>query len=554
MSLYHFSVKQVSRGKGQTVVNSAAYISGQILHNDYYEKVHDYTKKQGVIYDEIMLPDHVPDRFSDRQTLWNEVEFAEKGKKAQLAYSFDIALQNELTMEENIELAREFCQEQFVSRGMIVDMAVHEGKSSDPELADNPHFHVLIPIRPMNQDGTWGKKQRREYKLDEDGNRIRGENGNYIFSAVSTTGWNSRELLEEWRNQWADKVNMKFKENGLAARIDHRSYEKQGIELIPTIHEGYEVRAMEKKGIRTVVGDLNRAIRKLNEIWIQLKESLAWAKTFREEVSGGLYRRANPTLMESLQDYYEKRDKVAATYQYGSRKAHLTNLKEFAEAVNYLTVNQITTVEQLNQKLEDLQTITDGIRSEIRSRRGEIIVYQELMDYDQKMKKIQPVMDKYNKIFFKSSKQKYYSEHKKKIDLYRMCERRLKPYRDAEGKLPVAQWKKEQKKLENKNQEANIDLTPYDEELKMVRKVQKCVDIMLNEKNRHQSGDNGRTEKENLSERHPVSSQTKEYSPKPMEERTSVLAKLNQNKEAKRKAEEERKAAKKKITRNDMSL
>ncbi|MGN0354860.1 MAG: MobQ family relaxase, partial [Muricoprocola sp.] len=491
MSLYHFSVKQVSRGKGQTVVNSAAYISGKKLHNDYYEEVHDYTRKRGVIYDEIMLPDYVPDRFSDRQTLWNEVEFAEKGKKAQLAYSFDIALQNELTMEENIELAREFCQEQFVSRGMTVDMAVHEGKSSDLELADNPHFHVLIPIRPMNQDGTWGKKQRREYKLDEDGNRIRDENGKYIFSAVSTTGWNSQQLLEVWRSQWADKVNMKFKENGLAARIDHRSYEKQGIELIPTIHERYEVRAMEKKGIRTVVGDLNRAIRKLNEIWIQLKESLAWAKTFREEVSGELYRRANPTLMESLQDYYEKRDKVADTYQYGSQKAHLTNLKEFAEAVNYLTVNQITTVEQLNQKLEDLQTITDGIRSEIRSRRGEIVGYRELMDYDQKMKKIQPVMDKYNKIFFKSSRQKYYSEHKKQIDQYRMCERRLKPYWDAEGKLPVAQWKKEQKKLEDKNQEANIDLTPYDEELKMVRKVQRCVDIMLNEKNRQQSGDTG---------------------------------------------------------------
>ena len=111
MSLYHFSVKQVSRGKGQTVVGSAAYISGQKLHNDYYEGVHDYTRKQGVIYDEIMLPDYVPDSFSDRQTLWNEVEFAEKGKRAQLAYSFNIALQNELTMEENVKLAREFCRE-----------------------------------------------------------------------------------------------------------------------------------------------------------------------------------------------------------------------------------------------------------------------------------------------------------------------------------------------------------------------------------------------------------------------------------------------------------
>ena len=145
---------------------------------------------------------------------------------------------------------------------------------------------------------------------------------------------------------------------------------------------------MERKGIRTAVGDLNRAIRKLNEIWIRLKESLAWAKTFREEVSAELYRRANPTLMESLQDYYEKRDKVADTYQYGSRKAHLTNLKEFAEAVNYLTVNQIATVEQLNQKVEELQTVAGGIRSEIKSRRGEIAGYRELMDYDQKMKKL----------------------------------------------------------------------------------------------------------------------------------------------------------------------
>ena len=302
------------------------------------------------------------------------------------------------------------------------------------------------------------------------------------------------------------------------------------------------------------MGDLNRAIRKLNEIWIRLKESLAWAKTFREEVSAELYRRANPTLMESLQDYYEKRDKVADTYQYGSRKAHLTNLKEFAEAVNYLTVNQIATVEQLNQKVEELQTVAGGIRSEIKSRRGEIAGYRELMDYDQKMKKLQPVMDKYHKIFFKGSKQKYYSEHKKQIDLYRMCERRLKPYRDAEGKLPVAQWKKEQEKLEALNRDADIDLTPYDEELKMVRKVQKCIDVMLNEKRQMQSGNTGRSEKEDPSVQHLVSSQATAYSLKPMEERTSVLEKLNKNKEIKRKEEEERKASKKKIKRNDMSL
>lgn len=425
MSLYHFSVKQVSRGKGQSVLNSAAYISGQKLHSDYYEQTYNFTKKGGVLYTEIMLPDYVPESFSDRETLWNQVEYAEKGKKAQLAYSFDIALQNELTIEDNINLAREFCREQFVERGMIVDMAVHEGHSDDPAMADNPHFHVLIPIRPMKEDGTWGNKQRREYLLDEDGNRVRDNNGKYIFKAVSTTGWNSPELLEEWRQVWAEKVNTKFQENGLAARIDHRSFEKQGIELIPTIHEGYEVRAMEKKGIRTIVGDLNREIRSLNRIWIQIKESLYWAKTFREEVSAEIYRRKNPTIIDSLRDYYDRRNSVADTFQYGRGKAHLTNLKEFSEVISYLTANQITTIEELNGKIEELQIIIDGLRAETKSRRAEISQYRELLDYVRKMDKLQPVIDKYNSIFFKSSKKKYYAEHKKEIDLYRLCERRL---------------------------------------------------------------------------------------------------------------------------------
>ena len=115
MALYHFSVKQVSRGKGQTVVNSAAYISGQKLYNDYYGQTHDYTKKSGVVFTEILTPEYAPERLSDRETLWNEVEQIEKSKRAQLAYSFDIALQNELTLDENIELAREFCMVLFVN-------------------------------------------------------------------------------------------------------------------------------------------------------------------------------------------------------------------------------------------------------------------------------------------------------------------------------------------------------------------------------------------------------------------------------------------------------
>ena len=133
MALYHFSVRHVSRGKGQMVVASAAYISGQRIFDSYYNKIHDYTSKSGVIFTEILTPEYVPERLTDRETLWNEVEHVERNNKAQLAYSFDIALQNELTLEENIRLAKEFCQEQFVARGMIVDLAVHEGKAENEE-------------------------------------------------------------------------------------------------------------------------------------------------------------------------------------------------------------------------------------------------------------------------------------------------------------------------------------------------------------------------------------------------------------------------------------
>ena len=175
------------------------------------EKSATTPKKGGVIASEIMLPPHAPEIYLDRATLWNAVENCEKHPKAQLAYSFDIAMQNELTLEENMELARKFVQEQFVTKGMIADLAFHSPEKEDGGIP-NPHFHVMTTMRPLNPDGTWGQKQRREYLLDEDGNRIRDKNGDYMFNAVHTTDWHEPETLEHWREQWAAAVNTKFEE------------------------------------------------------------------------------------------------------------------------------------------------------------------------------------------------------------------------------------------------------------------------------------------------------------------------------------------------------
>ena len=224
MSLFHFHVTQISRSAGSSAIASAAYRAGEKLYSEYYGETNDYSHKTGVILSEILLPPQAPEEYKDRATLWNAVEETERRKDAQLAYSFDIALQNELTPEENIELARRFIKEQFVAKGMIADYAIHapDKKNGIP----NPHFHVMAPIRPLESDGTWGCKQHLVYRTDENGNRVIGANGKPMRDAVPTTDWGKPETLEAWRAAWADMVNAKFVEKGLACRIDHRSNER----------------------------------------------------------------------------------------------------------------------------------------------------------------------------------------------------------------------------------------------------------------------------------------------------------------------------------------
>ena len=263
MALYHFHVARVLRSRGQSSIEAAAYRAGERLEDHYYGKIADYTAKSGVICAEILAPDYVPESFHNREFLWNAVEEVEKHPKAQLAYSFDIALQNEFTIEENIGIARQFVMENFVAKGMIVDMAVH-----DPDKGGgipNPHIHVMCPVRPMREDGTWGEKQKREYLFDAAGNPILDGKGKQKFNAVPTTDWNRPEVLEQWRKTWADLVNEEFRKRGIKEQIDHRSYAEQGIDLIPQVHEGPHVRNMEAKGIATEKGNLNRWIKEINK-------------------------------------------------------------------------------------------------------------------------------------------------------------------------------------------------------------------------------------------------------------------------------------------------
>ena len=453
IALYHFHVTQIKRSAGQSAVAAAAYRSGEKLHSEYYGEDSDYTRKGGVICSEILLPSHAPPEYANRETLWNAVEKVEKNAKAQLAYSFDIALQNEFPMRENIELARQFLLQNFVSRGMIVDFAIHSHDKEDDGI-QNPHFHVMCPIRPILPNGTWGNKQRREYVLDEDGNRIRDEAGNFVFNAVPTTDWGSPETLEAWRQAWAELCNAKFAEKGLDCRIDHRSYERQGVEQIPTQHEGPTVRAMEAKGICTDKGDLNRWIRKTNAMLREAKQKIAALIDWLKEVKAELSKPQPPTLVELLSANYDNRNKGAY-----SSKARIANLKKLSEAVSYLEAKGLYTADDLDTALHTMQSKIDTLKKTASGKQTRIKELDELLRMADHYKAGKPVADKLKTIRFEKSRQKYKSEHDDTLRLFYMAERKLKG-QVVDGKLPAAAWRAEKARLETEYRDLQQELTP----------------------------------------------------------------------------------------------
>lgn len=203
MAIYHFSAKVIGRASGSSAVASAAYRSASRLHDQRLDRHHDFTNKAGVVHSEVMLPEGAPEHLSDRATLWNAVEDNEVRKDAQLAREVEFAIPREMTQEQGIALARDFVQAEFVERGMVADMNVHW--DTDADGFAKPHAHVMLTMREVNDDG-FGQKVR---------------------------DWNRTQLLQHWRERWAGHVNERLAELDIDARVDHRSFETQGIDLEP---------------------------------------------------------------------------------------------------------------------------------------------------------------------------------------------------------------------------------------------------------------------------------------------------------------------------------
>lgn len=460
---------QVKRNAGQSAVASAAYRAGEKLHSERYGEDCDYTHKGGVLYTEIMLPDNAPPEYADRQTLWNALEEAEKHPQAQLAYSFDIALQNELTDEENRELARRFCRENFLSRGMIVDLAIHD-PDRDGGL-QNPHFHVLCPIRPLEESGAWGAKQHRVYELDEGGNRIRDESGQYVFNAIPTTDWGRPETLDEWRKAWAEMVNAKFEEKGLLYRIDHRTLAEQGEERLPTVHEGPAVRAMENRGIPTEVGSYNRMIRTSNSLYAKIKKALAAITAILAELKNDRATLDEPALLLYLGKYYNVRNKYAEqNFGHGANKAKAGNLKRYAEEVALLRQHGLHTVEALKTYASTVSDQNSELAEKQRRNKAKIRELSELVRHAENYRRYKPLVSEINSIRWKGKREAFKTAHDSELTQFYMAQRILKE-KVPDGKNRTAEWKAEISKLTEENEEMNEQQRKTYQKVKTIFKI-----------------------------------------------------------------------------------
>ena len=468
IALFHFHVTQITRSAGQSAVAAAAYRSGEKLHSEYYGEDSDYTHKGGVICSEILLPAHAPPEYADRETLWNAVEKVECGKKAQLAYSFDIALQNEFSMEENINLARQFLLEQFVSRGMIVDFAVH---SPDKEGGiSNPHFHVMCPIRPIEANGKWGNKQRRKYVLDENGERIPDGTGDYVFNAVPTTDWGSPETLEHWRQAWAELCNAKFAEKELPCRIDHRSYERQGVDLLPTVHEGPTVRAMERKGIATEKGEFNRWVKATNAAIRDIRKKIAALAEWLKEVKAELSKPKAPDLISLLQAYFDRRN--AGAY---SRKARINNLKEMNALFNYLMEHGIHDLDTLEDLVNTLRESSDALKETLDSQTARMKEIRKLPQYLSTYRELKPVYDGLQRIKFTRSKEKYKADHAAELKQFYEARRKLSA-QFPDGKFDRHALEEEYTRLEQEHAGTYAQFQSIRADSQQLWKIKSCVD------------------------------------------------------------------------------
>ena len=483
---FHFSISMVSRGKSKSAVASAAYISCEKLTNEWDGVTHDYHNKKGLLHSEIFLPENIPIRLKDRATLWNSVELNEKASNAQLARNFIIALPKELSFEENKRLITDFIQENFVSKGMIVDLAIHDESN---EGNNNIHAHIMTTLRPINEKGQWQAKSKKEYILDDYGNKILNKNGKPKTRKVELTDWNDRGNAEKWRESFAQICNQYLEKNNLEKRVDHRSFERQGVEEIPTIHLGASASALERKGIETDKGNINREIKKHNCLVKAIREKIIELTFWISDFSKALFERYeqykqtrqdeidNKAELFNLYEYISiyndiQGEKTKKLSYYGQIKKGNADLKRFVKAIYYLKDNNLKTIADLQGKISSLQSQNKKISQDIKVKTTRIENLNKCFIYADIIKDNKQIFEEWNsKTLFKDS---FYNSHKEQIDKYERARAIIEKITGSSA-IKSKDWQREIQSLEDEITKLNDESQSIKEEYESINHIKYAV-------------------------------------------------------------------------------
>lgn len=359
MAIYHCSIKNISRSSGRSAVAAASYRAGDKLKDDRTGLIHDFQNKSEIAYSEIFLCNNAPQSYSDRQTLWNSVESAEKAANSRTAREFEVAIPNELTLEQSKELIQEFSKS-LANEGMCVDANIHWKDG-------NHHAHILTTTRAIDERGEWCAKSKKIYERDENGDKIpiidkkTGEQKldshnrkQWKTHKEDTVDWNRQEKVLEWRERWAQECNLALEKAHSLERVDSRSYEEQGIERIPSIHEGYAARQMEQRGEISDRCEINREIDADNAEIERI--NFEFMEKEQERVK----------LLELLKNL---REKVSEIYERFTRERDRRDgaVRTDDERIGESTIREQAAARRIGELLENENRRTETIRESSRS-------------------------------------------------------------------------------------------------------------------------------------------------------------------------------------------
>ena len=489
----HHDIKIIQRSNHQSAVASAAYQSGERLFSEYDQKQKYYSHKSEIVHTEIMLPPHAPPAYADRNTLWNAAEAIEKQWNSQLARRIVLAIPREIPPEQHADLIRDYCREFFVSKGMIADFAIHDKGNG------NPHAHILLTMRAMDENGKWLPKSRKVYDLDENGERIRLPSGSWKSHKEDTVDWNDQKYGEIWRQGWAATANRYLEANGRPERLDLRSYERQGLDKIPTVHMGPAVSQMEKRGIQTNIGNLNRDIKAANSLMQSIRQMVrhlkGWIADLKEKKAAlleALQESKEPTLPELLGKYLDlRREERTGWTSKGQLTGSVADFNKVMEAIRYLREKELSTVQSLDAYLDTVSGQAVSIRAEMKPKEQRMKEINTLLSHIANFEAHKSVHVEYAAIRFKKPREQFAAAHRDELDAYNAAIRYFKVHL-KEKKYSIKKLNEEQTQLAGEVAGYKERLSALQEDVKILRDVRHWLNQVLPSEQYRQTAEPGK--------------------------------------------------------------